>query len=142
MVTRNYFDLEHPIRFAHRGSRILWPENTWYAFDHAVDDLGYQYVETDVQMTADGTVVVFHDATLERCTNGVGKIAEWQWDDLKHLDAAYTFTPDGESFPLRGLGIGVSRLDDTFDRYPGLRLNIDLKADGTEWAVEIGRAHV
>lgn len=130
-----YFDHEHPIRFAHRGSRILWPENTWHAFDHAVEDFGYRYVETDVQVTADGIVVVFHDDTLERCTNGVGKVKEWRWEDLRYLDAAYNFSPDEESFPLRGAGIGISRLDDTFDRYPDLCLNIDLKAKGSEWAV-------
>lgn len=135
MSTRHYFDLEHPVRFAHRGSRILWPENTWYAFDQAVESLGYRYVETDVQMTADGIVVVFHDDTLERCTNGAGRIADWRWEDLQRLDAAYNFTPDGESFPLRGEGIGISRLDETFDRFPDLCLNIDLKADGSEWAV-------
>jgi glycerophosphoryl diester phosphodiesterase len=135
MSSHHYFDIEHPIRFAHRGSRILWPENTWYAFDHAIEDLGYRYIETDVQVTADGVVIVFHDGTLERCTDGVGKVADWQWEDLQHLDAAYNFSPDGESFPLRGTGIGISRLDDTFDRYPDLCLNIDLKADGSEWAV-------
>ncbi|MCL1599986.1 MAG: glycerophosphodiester phosphodiesterase [Actinomycetia bacterium] len=135
MSSRHYFDVEHPIRFAHRGSRILWPENTWYAFDHAVEDFGYLYVETDVQMTADGVVIVFHDDTLERCTDGVGRVADWTWEDLRDFDAAHNFTPDGESFPLRGTGIGISRLDDTFDRYPDLCLNIDLKADGSEWAV-------
>lgn len=134
MSPTRYFDAEHPIRFAHRGSRILWPENTWHAFDHAVEDLGYQYVETDVQVTADGVVLVFHDDTLERCTNGVGKVAEWRWEDLRHLDAAYNFSPDGESFPLRGLGVGISRLEDTLGRYPDVFFNIDLKADGTEWA--------
>jgi len=135
MSSRHYFDHEHPIRFAHRGSRIMWPENTWHAFDRAVEDFGYRYVETDVQATADGVVVVFHDDTLERCTNGVGKVADWRWEDLRHLDAAYNFSPDGESFPLRGTGVGISRLDDTFDRYPDLCLNIDLKASGVEWAV-------
>ncbi len=135
MSTRCYFDVEHPIRFAHRGSRVLCPENTWNAFDLAVEDLGYRYIETDIQITSDGVVVVFHDDTLERCTNGVGRVAEWRWDDLTHLDAAYTFSPDGESYPLRGAGIGIPRLDDTFDRYPEVRFNIDLKAPKSEWAV-------
>lgn len=135
VATRQYFDSEHPIRFAHRGSRILWPENTWHAFDAAVGDLGYRYVESDVQVTSDGVVIVFHDDTLERCTNGIGNVKDWRWEDIKQLDAAYHFSPDGASFPLRGKGIGVSRLDETFDRYPDLRLNIDLKANGTEWAV-------
>jgi len=123
------------MRLAHRGSRILWPENTWHAFDAAVDDLGYQYVETDIQVTRDGVVVVFHDDTLERTTNGVGKVAEWNWEDLQHLDAAYTFSPDGEHYPYRGKGVGISRLDATFDRYPGVCFNIDLKAQGSEWPV-------
>ncbi len=132
---RPYFSHEHPIRFAHRGSRILWPENTWHAFDGAVDDLGYRYVETDVRVTRDDVVVVFHDETLERTTNGVGKIAEWDWEDLRHLDAAYHFSPDGDEYPLRGTGVGIPRLDDTFERYPGTCFNIDLKAPGSEWPV-------
>lgn len=123
------------MRLAHRGSRILWPENTWIAFDAAVGDLGYSYVETDIQVTRDGVVVVFHDETLERTTNGVGRVADWNWEDLKHLDAAYAFSPDGENHPYRGTGIGIPRLDETFDRYPGVCFNIDLKAHGSEWPV-------
>lgn len=135
MSNRRYFDIEHPIRFAHRGSQILYPENTWHAFDIAVGDLNYRFVETDVQITRDGVVVVFHDDTLERCTNGVGRVDEWLWDDLRHLDAAYTFSPDGESCPLRGAGISIPRLDDTFDRYTEVCFNVDLKAPKSEWAV-------
>ena len=130
-----YLDAEYPIRFAHRGSRELWPENTWYGFDRAVEDLGYRYIETDIQVTSDGVVVVFHDDTLERTTNGIGAVADWAWADLANLDAAYNFSPDDEDFPLRGTGVGISRLDATFDRYPDVRFNLDLKAKGSEWAV-------
>ncbi len=132
---RPYFSHEHPVRLAHRGSRILWPENTWCAFDGAVRELGYRYIETDVQLTKDGVVVVFHDDTLERTTNGTGKVSEWNWEDLRHLDAAYRFSPDGEDTPLRGSGIGIARLDETFERYPETCFNIDLKAQGSEWPV-------
>lgn len=135
MTQRPYFDLEHPVRLAHRGSRELWPENTWYAFDRAVEDLGYRYIETDIRVTSDGVVVVFHDEDLQRCTNGVGKVADWRWEDLRHLDAAYRFTTDDVDFPLRGSGVGISRLDETFDRYPDVRFNIDLKAHRSEWPV-------
>jgi len=130
-----YLAAEFPLRFAHRGSRILWPENTWHGFDAAVGDLGYRYVETDVQVSRDGVVVVFHDDTLERTTNGVGKVGDWDWEDLATLDAAYSFSPDEDSFPLRGSGIRIRRLDDTFDRYPDTYFNIDLKAKGTAWGV-------
>lgn len=130
-----YFSGEHPIRFAHRGSRVLWPENTWYGFDVAVGELGYRYIETDVQVTRDGVVVVFHDDTLERTSNGTGRVADWDWEDIAHLDAAYNFSPDGESFPLRNKGVGISRLDETLARYPDTFFNIDLKAKGTDWGV-------
>jgi len=46
MSPRHYFDIEYPIRFAHRGSRELWPENTWLAFDGAVEGLGYRYIRS------------------------------------------------------------------------------------------------
>ncbi len=72
-MTHPYLSLEHPIRLAHRGSRVLWPENTMVAFQGAVD-LGYRYIETDVRLTLDDVVVVFHDETLERVTNGAGRV--------------------------------------------------------------------
>jgi glycerophosphoryl diester phosphodiesterase len=134
MPSHPYFEREHPLRFAHRGSRILWPENTHHAFQGAVD-LGYVYIETDIRVTRDGVVVVFHDETLERTTNGVGRVVDWDWADLSQLDAAYNFTPDGDSFPLRGKGIGISRLDDTFETFPDVNFNIDLKAAKSEWPV-------
>lgn len=135
MSERPYFDLEHPVRLAHRGSRILWPENTWFAFDAAIQELHYRYIETDIRVTRDGVVVVFHDETLGRTTNGTGKVSEWDWDDLRHLDAAYHFSSDGTDFPLRGTGIRISRLDETFDRYEEVCFNIDLKEPGSEWPV-------
>ena len=130
-----YLAAEHPLRFAHRGSRELWPENTWHGFDVCVGDLGYRYIETDVQVTKDGVVVVFHDDTLDRTTNGSGPVRDWTFEDVSALDAGYHFSPNGDSFPLRGRGVGVSSLEATFDRYPDTYFNIDLKAKGTEWAV-------
>ncbi|MCL1692533.1 MAG: glycerophosphodiester phosphodiesterase, partial [Actinomycetia bacterium] len=72
----DFFSVEHPIRFAHRGSRILWPENTMHAFAGAVEDLGYHYLEIDVRLTSDHVPVVFHDAKLDRITSGKGKVAD------------------------------------------------------------------
>ncbi|NNK91674.1 MAG: glycerophosphodiester phosphodiesterase [Acidimicrobiia bacterium] len=128
-----YLDAERPIRLAHRGSRVLWPENTMAAFRGAAD-LGYQYVETDVRMTADRRVVVFHDATLDQLTNGTGKVSEWRWDDLRHLDAGYHHAAD-EGHPWRGRGQRIPLLSEVLEHFPGIRFNIDLKASGIEWAV-------
>lgn len=132
-MTVPYLSAEHPIRFAHRGSRVLWPENTAEAFQGAVD-LGYRYLETDVRVTRNGVVVVFHDETLERTTNGVGKVAEWMWEDLQRLDAAWSFDPDHE-FPCRGTGVRVRSLDEVFATWPDAHFNIDLKGPGLEWLV-------
>ncbi|MDJ0923689.1 MAG: glycerophosphodiester phosphodiesterase [Acidimicrobiia bacterium] len=128
-----YLDAEYPIRFAHRGSRVLWPENTAESFQGAVD-LGYQYIETDVRITRDGVVVVFHDATLERTTNGAGPVSQWNLEDLQHLDAAWWFD-ESAGYPLRGTGVKIRSLDEVFSSWPEVRFNIDLKGPGMEWAV-------
>ena len=96
------------------GSRVLWPENTMYAFERAIDDLGYHYLELDVRLTADRVPVVFHDATLDRTTDGTGKVSDHTLAELQSLDAAYHFGPDGD-FPLRGSGIRISPLEELFD---------------------------
>jgi len=119
---------EYPIRFAHRGSRVLWPENTMVAFQGAVD-LGYLYIETDVRVSRDGRVIVFHDESLERLTDGVGKVADRDWDYLRRLDAAARFDPD-QDFPRRGTGVSVPLLADVVATFPDTMFNIDLKQPG------------
>jgi len=130
---------EHPLRLAHRGSRVLWPENTMVAFQGAVD-LGYRYIETDVRVSADGQVVIFHDPTLERLTDGVGKFHEREWDGLCRLDAAFWFDPDG-GFPLRGSGVQMPLLEEAVVTFPDQMFNIDLKQSGTaeQVAAEVRR---
>ncbi len=119
---------------AHRGSRVLWPENTTTAFAGAIHDLGYRYIETDVRATRDGVVVVFHDERLERTTNGVGKVVDWLWEDLRHLDAAWSFGAE-DGYPHRAKGVGIPRLEEVFATWPDVHFNLDLKAPGIEWLV-------
>ncbi|NND04216.1 MAG: glycerophosphodiester phosphodiesterase [Acidimicrobiia bacterium] len=132
-MTVPYLSLEHPIRFAHRGSRVLWPENTVYAFERAVA-MGYRYIETDVRISKDGHVVVFHDETLERTTDSRGKVSDWHLDELRKLDAAFHFDHEG-GHPLRGQGVRISSLADVFAEFPDVYFNIDLKGPNLEWPV-------
>ena len=88
---------------AHRGSRILWPENTMLAFANALD-LGADHLETDLRLTADGHVICFHDPTVDRTTEGTGPVSSFPLDDLRGLDAGFRHRMDGE-FPFRGRGI-------------------------------------
>jgi len=104
------------------------------AFAGAVDGFGFRYLETDVRATRDGVLVTLHDETLDRTTNGIGRVADWLWDDVRHLDAAWSFGA-GDGFPLRGTGVGIPRLDDVFATWPEANVNIDLKADRLEWPV-------
>ena len=124
-AAKPYLTHEHPLRFAHRGSRVLWPENTMTAFQGAVD-LGYRYLETDVHASRDRRVIVFHDDRLERLTDGRGKVWEHDWDQLRRLDAAHHFG-EADGCPLRGTGIGIPLLEEVLTAFPQALLNIDLK---------------
>lgn len=124
---------EHPIAIAHRGSRILWPENTMMAFSGAVQ-LGYRYLETDLHMSSDGTLVTFHDDTLERTTNGTGSVSKRTLSELKQLDAAYRFDPV-HHFPHRGTGVEIPTLQELVETFPDCVYTLDMKQPGLESAL-------
>lgn len=71
---------------AHRGFSEKYPENTMEAFKAAVE-LGVDQIETDVRITADGELVLHHDATVDRTTNGTGKVKDFTLAQLRELDA-------------------------------------------------------
>ncbi|MGO8957827.1 MAG: glycerophosphodiester phosphodiesterase [Streptosporangiaceae bacterium] len=107
-----YLDHPRPLAFAHRGGAGRYPENSWKAFEHAVG-LGYAYLETDAHATADGTVVAFHDKTLDRVTDATGKIAE-----LTAAQVAAARIDGTEPIPV---------LADLLMAWPDVRFNIDVK---------------
>ncbi|XRQ15480.1 glycerophosphodiester phosphodiesterase [Actinomadura welshii] len=113
-MRRSYEFLDHPapIPFAHRGGAGGAPENSMAAFQRAVD-LGYRYLETDAHATADGTVVAFHDRTLDRVTDRTGTIAR-----LPYAEVAKARIGGTEPIPL---------LEDVLGSFPGARVNIDIK---------------
>lgn len=116
-----------PLVIAHRGGAGLWPENTVYAFEHARDS-GVDVIEMDVRSTSDGMLVVIHDATVERTTDGAGRVADMTLGELKKLDAGYRWSPDGGvSFPLRAKGITVPTVQEVFTTFPDMRFIIEPK---------------
>jgi glycerophosphoryl diester phosphodiesterase len=128
---------EWPVNLAHRGASALAPENSLEAFRIAVE-AGAGGLELDVHMTRDGHVVVIHDPTVERTTSGKGAISEMTIDELRALDAGYSFSPDGgRTRPYRGRGVRVPTLEEVLEEFPGVAVNIDIKAayPGVEAAV-------
>jgi glycerophosphoryl diester phosphodiesterase len=108
-----------PLAMAHRGGAGYGPkvglENTLAAFGRAVA-MGYRYLETDVHATRDGVLVAFHDARLDRVTDATGAVADLTWDAVREARIGGTER--------------VPRLTDLLDAFPGIRLNIDVKASG------------
>ena len=77
--------------FAHRGFSGKYPENTMLAFEKAVE-IGADGVELDVQLTKDGEVVIIHDETIDRTTDGKGYVVDYTYEELSKLDASYIYT--------------------------------------------------
>jgi len=97
-----YTTHDQPLFFAHRGGSLLAPENTLTAFDRGVA-LGADALELDLQTTRDGQIMVIHDSTVDRTTDGTGPVAAFTADELRALDAGYRFTTDGgATYPFRG----------------------------------------
>lgn len=112
----SYLDYPRPLAFAHRGGAAHHPENTWPAFEFSAS-LGYAYLETDARTTADGKLVAFHDATLDRVTGVRGEVSAMTYAQLSAVRVA-----GREPIPL---------IEDLLGSLPGLRFNIDLKDSRT-----------
>ncbi|MGV9287198.1 glycerophosphodiester phosphodiesterase [Streptomyces sp. NPDC003719] len=113
-IRHPYLDHPGPIAFAHRGGAADGLENTVRQFRHAVE-AGYRYIETDVHATRDGRLVAFHDATLDRVSDGAGRIADLPWAEVRHARVA-----GAEPVPL---------FEELLETFPDVRWNIDVKAE-------------
>ncbi len=126
------FFLPVPRVIAHRGDSACFPENTLTAFTSA-RDIGVDCIETDVHLTADSEVVIWHDDLVDRNTNGTGRVEELTLERLKSLDAGFRFSPDGgKSFPFRETGVRIITLDEALESLPGMKFNVDMKTKGRQ----------
>ncbi|HEX6123708.1 MAG TPA: glycerophosphodiester phosphodiesterase [Ktedonobacterales bacterium] len=137
---RPYLTHARPLFFAHRGGALLAPENTIAAFKHGLS-FGADALELDVHLSRDGELMVLHDPTVDRTTNGVGSANVLTRAELQALDAGYRFTPDGgQTFPFRGQGVTIPTLREVLTTFPDARVNIELKennprAEERMWAL-------
>lgn len=113
------FNLKSPYIIAHRGAKAYAPENTLSAFVLAAEQ-GAAAIELDAKLTRDGAVVVFHDQTLERTSNGAGRLTDKTLGYLKGLDA-------GSHFSSKFSGERIPKLDEVFDAVASrLLINIEI----------------
>ncbi|MBL4850336.1 MAG: glycerophosphodiester phosphodiesterase [Planctomycetes bacterium] len=114
-------------RTGHRGARGLAPENTLPAFEAAAE-VGVDALEFDVHRTRDGQMVVIHDDTVDRTSDGKGAVAELTLAELRTFDAGYWFTRDGgQTYPYRGRGVGFSTLAEVIESFPKHLFTIEIK---------------
>lgn len=114
---------ERPLVYAHRGASGYAPENTMAAFRKAAE-LGSCGVECDVQLTKDGNLIICHDETVDRTTNGKGLIKDLRLEEIRGLDAGSWF---GEQFRNEKIPVFSELLK--LVRETGLRLNVEIKSD-------------
>ncbi|MFW5995596.1 MAG: glycerophosphodiester phosphodiesterase [Spirochaetia bacterium] len=120
---------------AHAGGAGHAPANTIEAFDTAVE-MGAHVLEMDLQLTADNEVVVIHDADVDRTTNGIGTVREMTLEELRELDAGYSWQDDSGEFPFRDEGVQIPTLNEVIERYEDYPMVVELKTDGGEDIVD------
>jgi glycerophosphoryl diester phosphodiesterase len=127
------------IAYAHQGGAWESPSSTLHAIQHAVE-VGATAVELDVHATADGELVVCHDATVDRTTAAQGVIASFTLAQLRAMDFSYWWIPGADvtpgrpaaDYPFRGRApadpsFGIATLREVLEQFPGVVLNLDIK---------------
>ena len=122
-----YFEGFSFFGFVHRGGNEKETENTLEAFQYS-SDLGFIFMETDVQTSKDGKIVIFHDDNLERMAGVQSQIKDLSFQEIKKIELR-----DGGRIPL---------LSDALSSFPNLRFNIDIKTeDAVEETVRLIKSH-
>ena len=122
-----FFESDRPMVIAHQGGEGLRPSNTLIAFENAVA-LGVDVLEMDVHSTNDGVLVLIHDDTVDRTTDGTGRVNDFALAELQQLDAGeYWTADDGATTPYRGQGVRIPTLEEVLTAFPQMKFNIEIK---------------
>lgn len=118
---------DRPLIMAHRGRSAYTPESSYQSFKEAYD-LNVDVLETDIRLTKDGIPVIFHDESLDRNTNGIGSIIDYTFDELQEYDLGY-WHQDSKSgeYPYRNKEFKILSLVEFLDKFPKIRINLDIK---------------
>jgi glycerophosphoryl diester phosphodiesterase len=126
----------YPLAIAHAddSGQGLWPGNTMVFLD-GVARLEVDVLEMDVHMTADGEIILMHDETVDRTTNGNGLITELSLVEIRTLEVGGNWTQDdGATYPYLGQGIQVPTLREVFEQFPDYPMVIEIKQESPSMA--------
>jgi len=130
--------LPPPVHISHRGGAGIYPESTLYAFGQAVEVDNTDVLEIDLVLSADGHIMVTHDLEVDFTTDGSGLVNDLTLAEIQALDAAYWFDPDGDqTYPERGMGHTMPTLDETFEAFPQMYYNLEIKDAASEYEADL-----
>ncbi len=129
-VEPHVFFAEPTRNLAHRGGGVAAPEATLPAFRAAVE-AGADVLEFDVRLTADGKLVVIHDETVDRTTDGAGRVDAMTLEALRNWNAGHHFRAPSGVRPYRDSPVPTPTLAEVFDAHPGRRMVIEMKVPET-----------
>jgi glycerophosphoryl diester phosphodiesterase len=139
MGNARIFDIGRPLIMAHRGDPSAAPENSRLSMESALK-VGVDFLETDVRMTKDEQLILFHDADLLRTTGSAGRVQDYSLDELRKIDIGYNYTIDGTSYPFRGKGHRVVTIEEAFEGYPDAKFTVDIKDSDPRAPVLLAKA--
>ncbi len=110
-----------------------WPGNTLLYLD-GIADMGVDVLEMDVNMTSDGHIVLMHDTSVDRTTNGSGLVSDHTLAELQALEVGVNWSQDSSTYPYDGAGLQVPTLSAVFERYPDWPMIIEIKQESPSLA--------
>jgi len=126
-----------PLVFAHQAGEGRWPSNTMVAFRES-SAAGADVLDTDMHMSRDGVLVLIHDETVDRTSDGNGAVRDLTLSELRELDFGYRFSTDGgATFPYRDTGLGIVTLDELFAEFTDTRFGIEIKQTTPDAATKL-----
>jgi len=124
------------LNIAHRGGAGERPESTLLAFRHALE-AGADVLELDVHLSRDGVLMVCHDPDLRRVSGDTGKIRELTVAEIRNADAGALWTSEDGSRPYAGNGHTLVSLEELFQAFPDVPMNVDIKVGDPKAAEEV-----
>ncbi|MEC7925938.1 MAG: glycerophosphodiester phosphodiesterase family protein, partial [Actinomycetota bacterium] len=126
LVSASYFEGKKPIVIPHRGGRNIVPENTLHAIENTYKEK-FTHFETDLRMSKDGVIFLHHDRSFDRTTDIKGNVHDFDWEDIKRINAGATFYKKKGDHSSKTTFVS---LEDALTTYKNLKFNLDLKQGG------------